>query len=237
MKPEDIRLSDWRRIFIGPVPPEFYIELIIRGAVVYLLLVITMRLMGRRVVPGTSRLQLSAIVSLGSAIGVPLLSPSNGMLAAFIITFIIIVFTRLFSWLAVRNRGFEKAVLGSKESLVDDGILNIKNMKDARITRERLFAQLRFEHMTQLGMVKRMYIEASGTFTVIENEKPQPGLLLLPDWDKEFVAEMTEQTDKVICVECGDVKPEAIPANEKGKCPHCGASHWTKAVVEKEKEK
>ena len=233
MKPEDIKLSDWRRIFIGPVPPEFYIELIIRGAVVYLLLVLTMRFMGRRVVPGTSRLQLSAIVALGSAIGVPLLSPSNGMLAAFVITAIIISFTRFFAWLAVRNRSFEKAVLGSKEALVEDGILNLKNMKDARITRERLFAQLRFEHLVQLGGVKRMYIEASGTFTMIPSEEERPGLLLIPDWDKEFVNEMTQKTDIAICVECATAKPASKRDDKSVKCPNCGACSWTQAVEEK----
>lgn len=235
MKPEDIKLSDWHRIFIGPVPPEFYIELIIRGAIVYLLLVLTMRFMGRRVVPGTSRLQLSAIVALGSAIGVPLLSPTNGILAAFIITFIIILFTRLFAWLSVRKRSFEKAIMGSKEALVEDGILNLKNMRNARITRERLFAQLRFEHLVQLGKVKRMYIEASGTFTLIPSNEERPGLLLLPDWDKAFVNEMTEKTDIVICVECATEKPVENKKDQAVKCPNCGACNWTQAVQEKNK--
>jgi uncharacterized membrane protein YcaP (DUF421 family) len=236
MKPEEIKLSDWHRIFAGPVPAEFYIELIIRGIMVYLILVVTMRLMGRRVIPGTSRLQLSAIVALGSAIGVPLLTPANGMLPAFIITAIIILITRSISWLSLRNRKMELSILGNKSALVENGVMNLKAMQAARITRERLFAQLRFEHQVQMGKVKRMYMEASGTFTMIESEETNPGLLLIPDWDTEFVNDQVEKTDQQVCLRCGNEKPADNTRQEKVKCPNCGASQWTQAVIEKEKE-
>src|SRR3954453_1426943 len=103
MKPEEIKLSDWSRILFGQVPPEFYIELIIRGFLVYALLMVSMRLLGKRMSSQISRLELAALVALASAIGVPLLSMTNGVLPAFIISIIIVGMTRLISFVGTRN--------------------------------------------------------------------------------------------------------------------------------------
>src|ERR1700712_2197316 len=97
MKPDEIKLSDWKRILFGQVPPEFYIELVIRGLLVYLLLMVAMRLLGKRMSGQVSRLEMIALVSLASAVGVPLLSPMNGILPAVIIAIIIVGVVRLIS--------------------------------------------------------------------------------------------------------------------------------------------
>src|SRR5690349_16696968 len=95
MKPDEIKLSDWARIFFGQVPPEFYGELIIRAVFIYALLMISMRLMGTRMSGQLSRLDLAAMVALASAIGVPILSPSNGLLPAVIIAVIVVSVSRV----------------------------------------------------------------------------------------------------------------------------------------------
>jgi hypothetical protein len=38
MKKEDIHISDWLRIVVGEVPAGFYIELVLRAAIVFLLI-------------------------------------------------------------------------------------------------------------------------------------------------------------------------------------------------------
>ena len=234
MKPEDIKWNDWKRIFIGDVPPEFYLELAIRGVLAYLLLAISMRLLGKRMAAGLSPVELCALVALGSAIGVPLLSPMNGMLPAFIITFIIVLMTRLIAKLSFKSRRFEKAAQGALDTLVEDGVMQLDILQKVRITRERLFAQLRSQNLVQLGNVKRVYMEPNGSFTLITDKGGEPGLMVLPDWDKAFVKEKVSETNIVICKECGEKKPVQQPSAEAVKCVNCGASDWVKAVVEKE---
>jgi uncharacterized membrane protein YcaP (DUF421 family) len=233
MKPEEIKLFDWSRLLLGPVPPEFYLELIIRGCLVYALLMISMRLLGKRMSTQISRLELGALVSLASAVGVPLLSPMNGILPAFIIAIIIVGLTRLISFISTKNQKFENATQGDLDTLVEDGVMRLNIMKRVRITRERLFAQMRSENLTHLGKVKRVYMEANGTFSIVANEEKQPGLLVLPDWDKGFIDEKVDWTNVSICKECGEEKPNASN-NGDVKCKNCGANAWTKAVLEKQ---
>src|SRR4051794_17099270 len=77
MKPEKIHPDDWLRILVGEVPATYFIELIIRAAVVYLILMVSMRLMGKRMSSQLSRNELAALVSLAAAVGIPMMSPDR----------------------------------------------------------------------------------------------------------------------------------------------------------------
>jgi len=233
MKPEEIKLSDWSRIIFGEVPPEFYLELIIRAILVYFLLVLSMRLLGKRMSTQMSRLELAAMVALASAIGVPMLSADRGILPAYIIAFVIIVITRLIARKSFKDQHFEEVTQGNVDCLVIDSVMNYDVMKKVRVSRERLFSQMRSECILNLGTVNRVYMEANGGFSIIPNSEPKPGLMTLPDWDKDFISRKVKKTDITICKNCGIKKPENIAfLNGDEKCENCKENVWTKAVIE-----
>jgi len=234
MKPDEIKLSDWMRILFGQVPPEFYLELVIRTFFIYALLMISMRLMGTRMSGQLSRLDLGAMVALASAIGVPILSPSNGLLPAVIIAFIVVAISRIIAKLSFKNQHFEQVTQDDIDVLVEESVMQPDVLKRTRISRERLFAQLRSEKVAHLGKVKRVYLEAGGNFSIIENEEPKPGLMVLPEWDEDFIHEKLKETDVIVCRNCGEKKPDKAPGNKNIQCLHCGDADWTKAVMEKE---
>src|ERR1700712_1409627 len=97
MESKDIKIDDWMRMFIGPVPASFYAEMIIRGIIFWLLLVLCMRLLGKRMSGHLSQLELVALVSLASAIGVPMLAPDRGILPSIMIAFVVVGITLLVS--------------------------------------------------------------------------------------------------------------------------------------------
>jgi uncharacterized membrane protein YcaP (DUF421 family) len=189
MSSNEIKLSDWTRFFHGEAPAEFYIEIVIRVFFVYLLLMISMRLMGKRMSSQLSRNELAALVALAAAIGVPMLDPTRGLLPAVIISAVIVLAQRMTALWAYRDQGFEKISQGDLSVLVNNSVMDVRQMQEARITRERLFGQLRSEGLYHLGQVKRMYFEANGNFTIIKNTEPAPGLLVLPYSDEEFIRE------------------------------------------------
>jgi len=195
---------------------------------------VSMRLMGKRMSTQMSRLELAAMVSLAASIGVPMLAFDRGILPAYIIAFIIVGITRLIAVKSYKDEHFEQLTQGDIDLLVEDSVMNYDIMKRVRISRERLFAQLRSENLNHLGSVKRVYMEANGAFTIIENDESKPGLTVLPDWDNDFIKRKLKKTDITVCNNCGFEKPEKLAAlNGAAKCVHCGESDWTKAVVEK----
>src|SRR5881296_1334450 len=106
MNPEDIKLSDWQRIVVGEAPPSFYIELVIRAFIVFVLLCVSMRLLGRRMAAQLNRIEMIALFSLAAAIGVPLQAPDRGLLPAFVIAAVVIALGRLVALISFNSQKF-----------------------------------------------------------------------------------------------------------------------------------
>ncbi|GAB3925936.1 DUF421 domain-containing protein [Larkinella terrae] len=228
MEKDAIHLSDWGRILVGEVPGIFYLEILLRAATIYLILVVSMRLMGRRMASQLSRNEMAALISLAAAIGVPILDPGRGLLPAVIIALVVIFIQRLISYWAARNEKFEGISQDISSVMVENAVLQLENMKESRITRDLLFAQLRSTGVLQLGSVKRLYIEANGSFTLIQRPESQPGLSILPEWDSEFIAKQKPVTDRYVCYWCGHDQPAGT--GDSVRCPNCKKQEWVQAI-------
>src|SRR3954462_10435340 len=106
MNPEEIKFGDWSRIFIGEAPAGFFIELVIRCIVISVLLVISMRIFGKRLAGQVNRIEMIALFSLAAAIGVPLQAPDRGLLPAFAIAVIVIIIGKMIASISFKNQSF-----------------------------------------------------------------------------------------------------------------------------------
>jgi uncharacterized membrane protein YcaP (DUF421 family) len=227
MKPDEIKLSDWMRILFGTTPPAFFIELVIRTFVIFLILLISMRLLGRRMAAQLNRIEMIALFSLAAAVGVPLQAPDRGLLPGVVIAIVVVVVGRLIVTWAFKNQKFESIADGDYTTLVLDGTVLMHKLKMTRLTVERLFAQLRGEGIRQLGEVKRLYFEANGSFTLIKAENPMPGLVIIPGFDRELL-EAQKQVKGLVCQKCGHKQTDQ--KQQDNKCENCGHKEWIPAV-------
>lgn len=231
MNPEDIKLLDWIRWLIGDVPASFYIELIVRAVFIYMLLMVSMRLLGKRMSSQLGRNDLIAMVTLAATIGIPLQAPERGLLPAIIIAAIVVLVSRYIAGKALTNERFESFSQGKLSILVKDAVMDLTEMKRVRVTRERLVAQLRYSGVKQLGQVKRLYMEANGTFTITTYKNSRPGLFIIPRWDDELYQRFERSDDFLTCENCGFTRQKPFEP-EKTKCESCGHNVWTPAVME-----
>jgi uncharacterized membrane protein YcaP (DUF421 family) len=225
--PPPPHITDYLRILMGDTPWSFLLEAALRLVFLYLVLLTGLRLMGKRMAGQLSRTELAALVSLAAAIGIPILSSDRGLLAPVVIAGVVVGGQRLVAHWAARRPQVEHLLQGTLTTVVADGVLQLANMEQAVLSQERLFAQLRGESLEQLGQVHRLYMEANGTFSLVEVAEPQPGLSLLPRWDAEFRQLQTAVPDTFACQKCGYVAKAAPPAA----CPCCKAAEWEPAVV------
>lgn len=230
MKSYQIFIDDWSRILFGEVPPIFYIELVLRTAFFYLLLMVSMRLMGKRMASQLSRSEMVAMVSLAAAVGVPILDPGRGILPVVIIAFIVVSVQRIITRVAFKNQHFEQIAGDDYTILIEDGLTFPDRMRKSRISQERLFAQLRSSGVLHLGQVKRLYLEAGGNFTLIRKDNAQPGLAVLPLYDKEFRQKKKTDDELVACGTCGKLSNKTTPGT-KGPCDRCGGDDWHDAFT------
>ncbi|PST82790.1 DUF421 domain-containing protein [Pedobacter yulinensis] len=222
-------LFDPARLFIGEVPGTFYLEVIGRSIFIFVILILAMRLMGKRMSSQMSRNEMAAVSSLAAAIGVPLMDPTRGVLPSLVVAAVIVAWQLIIAKWSMKSPRFEKISQDEFNILVKDGVMVCDQMKNARISRERLCAQLRSQEIYHLGEVSRLYLEAGGMFSLVKNEKPEPGLSVLPNWDEPF-AEQTIVPEKGwrCCWRCGKVVKE-----ETAMCPVCNGDKWTPAVLVK----
>jgi rubrerythrin len=78
-----------------------------------------------------------------------------------------------------------------------------------------------------LGMVKRLYQETSGGFTMYLCKKDKPGLSLLPREDEALFNSQQLVDDKRVCNMCGQVYESTdVPAQ----CDNCHSKDFVQPV-------
>lgn len=110
--------------------------------------------------------------------------------------------------------------------LVADGVLNMERIGETRLSIERLLAQLRSQGIRHLGEVQQLYIEDGGTFSLVKQPEPKPGLSVLPSMDEEFYAEQPLADSRVFgtCAHAGFGDAQPTPYS------NCGNRQWAMAV-------
>lgn len=225
MKKEDIYLYDWQRILFGDLPGEFYLELVLRVSFVFILLICSMRAMGKRMAAQLSRNEMAALVSLAAAIGLPIQSPDRGMLPAMVVAFVVVLIQRFIALRAYRNQQTEEYAQGNISLLIEAGVIDRKEMLKVRLTEDRLMAQLRSHGICHLGEVKRLFLEVDGGFTMIKADKPLPGLSVLPAFDRDFLTRQAKR-EEMVCCNCGQ-----LSCGQAGiVCSNCGQDNFTGAI-------
>jgi len=229
MKASDAELWDWMRILMGGVPAVFLIEVLIRILIIYLLLVLSMRMMGKRMSAIISRNEMIAMISLAAAIGIPIQDPTKGMVPPLIIAGVVIGMQRLIAAKTMNNPGLEQTVVGDIGTMALEGRLDLENMQKSRISRERMLTEFRVKGIISLGRVQRAYLEANGSFTIyLHEDEEKEGLCILPDWDEDYLSELTYLDDTFACSRCGNLeKAESQPSKA---CNQCKNDQWEKAI-------
>jgi len=230
MDKEDIKLTDWGRIFLGEVPPEFILEVIIRILFIYIVLVVSLRLLGRRMEAMLSRGEMVTLVTLGASVGVAIHTPERGLLPSVTVILIIISLQALQAYITSRNSKAERMLLDQISTLVENGRLMISEMKKSRITHERLFAAIRLKGIINLGLIQRVYFESKGVFSIVtySDENERPGLCLLPETDPDFRNEVNYDENLIACRNCGNTVSKQN--NIQKKCNICDVNEWETAV-------
>lgn len=230
MKKEDILWNDWHRILIGSAPTSFLLEVLIRTVIMYLVLLVVLRLMGKRMGGQLTISELAVMVTLGAIICVPMQVPDKGIVQGIFVLLCAWAFQRGFTLLGIKSSKMENLIQGKEAILVKDGVLDVDQLDAANISRQQLYGVLRSQNIYNLGEVERVYIEGSGLFSVFKYDAAKPGLSLFPSGDGE-VLDGQEKSDEhfFVCRMCGRTAENEKERN--GHCNNCGCENWEEAII------
>lgn len=228
MKQEQIALSDIARLIFGQSPPSFLLEVIVRALIFFILIILTLRLLGRRVASQYTLIELSAVVTLAGTIGVPLLDDKRGLLPPLLIVCGIIALQHLMGILSTRYRRLDRLLTGTERVALDDGRLRLDTLRATVLSREKLFSLLRGRGVQHLGQLSRIYIEPSGAVTLVWSDTPRPGLAVIPQDDPSLHDAMRDEKH-IVCTRCGQLEKQTH--DRQSPCCCCQATRWAPASV------
>lgn len=227
MEKDKIIFTDWHRWLFGPTPAVFMLEVLLRTVIVYLVLLVILRLMGKRMGGQLTISELAVMLSLGAIISLPMQAQEKGVLQGVLVLLCALTFQRGINLLGFKSRQAETLLQGRESLLVKDGVINYTKMQDTKISNQQLFATLRSRNIYNLGEVERVYLEASGLFSIYKFKQPVPGLSLLPAAD-EGAPEIQHIYQRPVCEHCGQMENEkADPLT----CSNCNGDQFTNAVL------
>jgi len=228
MKRWEIHLYDVGRILFGNAPLYFLLEVAIRAFITYIVLLGVVKLMGKRMGGKLTFTEMAVMLMLGAIVSSAMQIPERGMLEGCFVLLLVVAIQRLVTLWMFKKPKVETNILGHMYLLVKDGILQTKDLKGEYISRTQLFGMLRSNKITNLGMIKRLYLETSGSFTMYQYKKPRAGLSLLPREDKAVFNAQQLVNDKKVCNICGQVYEQAhVPE----RCANCQSHEFVEAVM------
>lgn len=221
-------IFEWNRLFFNELPEVFLLEVIFRSTVMFTILLLTLKLAGKRGVKQLSIFETVIVIELGYAAGDPMFYEDVGIVPAAIVFLVIIILYRSVTWLTGKSKKFEEFIEGKTECLINDGKFSISTFKKESLAQDEFFAELRIRSIEHLGQVQHAFIETSGEISVFfyPDEKVKYGLPILPSMfnaKNKFIP-----TDGIYaCSFCGH-KQEVKKGTAK--CDVCKKEEWVEAI-------
>lgn len=221
-------IFEWNRLLFNDLPANFIFEVIFRSTVMFIILLLTLKLAGKRGVKQLSIFETVIIIALGSAAGDPMFYEDVGIVPAAIVFTVIIILYRSVTWLTGKSKKFEEFIEGKTECLINDGKFSIASFKKESLAQDEFFSELRIRSIEHLGQIKHAFIETSGEVSVFfyDDKEVKYGLPILPN---EFNKKSKIIDDEGIhaCTFCGHTE-EQKPGTAK--CEVCQNEEWVPAI-------
>lgn len=161
---------DWHRILMGEQPPAYLWEVALKCVLVFCLLLLVMRLMGKRGQNNISPMQQMLLIALGSAAGDVLLYPSVALsYAALVLIGITLLTVGLEAW-SQRSDRVSDWTESRPTVMVEDGVIDHEALRRERTTLKELHAELRVGGARSLSQVRLAILEMTGEFSVFLND-------------------------------------------------------------------
>lgn len=229
MKKQDIVPGDWYRILFGETPVMFLVEILLRTIIMYVVLLVIVRMMGKRMGGQLTISDLAVMITLGAIVSPGMQMPQTGLLLCAMILVCALVFQRGLNFLEYKSERFEQVSQGTLSILVKNGVMQLDEMHRTKVSRQQLFAALRNNEIHNLGDVDRVYLEACGLISIYRRSEPRAGLPIFPPDDASIAGfQQNGIGNTLVCANCGTV-PETPDKNQH--CPVCDATQWGSASI------
>ena len=139
-----------------------------RSIVLYIIVLVVMRLMGKREIGQLQPFELAISIMIADLASIPMTDPGTPIFNGIIPILGLLIMHLLISMINLKSSRAREIICGRPSILIYRGRINEHNLKKERFTINELEERLRGNNVINLGDVEYAILETSGQVTVIQ---------------------------------------------------------------------
>ena len=144
-----------------------------RTVFLFTLVLVAIRVMGKRSVANLAPFDLAVIIIMGSVAAIPM-EEHTRLIHGIVPIILMAGMQYLLAWVNLRYRPVERVTQGVSTILVKDGQILNKNMEKERVSMADLWVELRLSGISQLSEVQQATLEPNGVVSVVKTKAASP---------------------------------------------------------------
>ena len=145
--------------------------LIIRTLILYILVIVSMRIMGKRQIGELQPSELVVAIMISDLAAVPMQTIDIPLLTGVVPVLTLLVAEIIMSFVSLKSRRARKYITGEPSIIVDGGHINEEELEKARLTINDLMEELRLSGYPDVSKVDMAILETNGEISIIDSEK------------------------------------------------------------------
>lgn len=146
----------------------------VRTIILYSLVIFAVRMMGKRQIGELSPSELVVAIMLSDLAVLPAQDTDYSLLSGVVPIVTLLVIELMLSYLALKSNLFRRMLSGRPTVLIQDGIIQEKQLEKLRFNLDDLLEQLRAAGYPDLSQLDFVMMEANGTLSVIPRTATEP---------------------------------------------------------------
>lgn len=146
---------------------------LLRTLILYFAVITAVRLMGKRQIGELDPSELVVTILVSDLAAVPMQDLGIPMVSGLIPIATLIVLEILLSFLALKSRFFRRLLNGQPAIIIRSGKLDIKKLRQMRLTTDEVIETLRKQNVSSVADVKYGVIEPDGSLSVVLKQPQQ----------------------------------------------------------------
>ncbi len=195
--------------------------LVIRTVILYLIVVVSMRIMGKRQIGEMQPSELVVAIMISDLASVPMQAIDVPLLSGIIPVFSLIVTEIIVSFASLKSRFFRRILTGEPSIIIYDGHVNENELKKLRFNLNDLLEQLRINNIPNISDVEVAMLETNGQISIIPKR----------DARNVTVRDMKIKDAVVEKLPCTLISDGELIKNELKRSGHC--EEWLKKELKK----
>lgn len=145
-------------------------QFVLRAVIVYAVLLVFVRLSGKRALGQFTPFDMVLLVLLGTAVQNSLIGDDISLLGGLILAATLIALNAVVGWLSARSPAMQRLFEGTPVQVIEDGKLDDRRLQKEGVSRADLDEALRRAGLERVAQVRRGWVETDGRITFIKEE-------------------------------------------------------------------